>query len=112
MTHENVSPNDAVCFELDAKATIAEASTMHNALISQVADGTPLILDGGRVEQIDTAVLQLLVGLMRHCKEHDISCVWRAVSEPLRRAAFLIGVTAHLHIPDAPSTSPHGLVAA
>lgn len=91
----------SVTFELAAQLTIAHAADLHRELTLRMAGGNPLIIDGTRVEQIDTAALQLLVGCWRSCAQRNIPCSWRGASENLRRSAALIGVTAFLHLASA-----------
>ncbi len=83
--------------QLDSRLTIAQAADLHRSLAARLADGGPVALDGSRVEEIDTAVLQLLVSLWRTARERGIPCAWQAASDALRQAAILIGVAEALH---------------
>jgi anti-anti-sigma regulatory factor len=88
-------------FELAPHLSVAQAADLHRDLKARVADGNGLILDGGRVEQIDTAVLQLLASTWQTCLRQGTPCSWQAVSENLRLSATLIGVGDALHLPHA-----------
>jgi len=83
--------------QLDSRLTIAQAADLHRLLAARLADGGPVVLDGSRVEEIDTAILQLLASLWRTARERGIPCAWRAASDALRHAASLIGVAEALH---------------
>ena len=88
-------------FQLATHLSIAQAADLHRLLTARVADGTPLILDGGRVEQIDTAMLQVLASTWQACMQRGIACSWKAVSANIRLSAALIGVGDALHLPAA-----------
>ena len=83
--------------QLDSRLTIAQAADLHRSLAGRLADGGPVVLDGSRVEEIDTAMLQLLASLWRTARERGIPCAWLTASDALRHAAALIGVAEALH---------------
>jgi anti-anti-sigma regulatory factor len=89
--------------QLDARLTIVQAADLHRTLVARVASGGPVTVDGSRVEEIDTSILQLLTSLWRTSLERGISCTWHGVSDVLRQRAALIGVTEMLHFPDGES---------
>jgi anti-anti-sigma regulatory factor len=95
----------AARIELDARVTIVQAADLHRTLVQRLASGRPLVVDGNRVEEIDTAVLQLLASLWRSSKERGIACSWLGASDALRRAARLIGLAELLQFPDGESTA-------
>jgi anti-anti-sigma regulatory factor len=85
---------------LESRLTIVQAAGLHRTLAARLADGGPIALDGTRVEEIDTAILQLLASLWRTARERGTPCTWRGTSEVLRRTAILIGVAEALHFAD------------
>jgi anti-anti-sigma regulatory factor len=89
--------------ELDARMTIVQAADLHRTLLARLAQGQAIVIDGTRVEEIDTAILQLLISLWRTGLERGVTCAWRGVSDTLRQTAELVGVTAMLHLPDVQS---------
>jgi chemotaxis signal transduction protein/anti-anti-sigma regulatory factor len=97
--------------ELDARLTIVQAADLQRTLSTRLAQGGPVIVDGTRVEEIDTAILQLLTSLWRTSLERGIACTWHGASEPLRQTASLVGVAAMLHFPDAEPARDRGHVA-
>ena len=46
---------------------ISGAAALHVRLSAAVADSREIVIDGGDVDEIDTAVVQLLVSLWRTC---------------------------------------------
>jgi anti-anti-sigma regulatory factor len=86
--------------ELDVRMTIVNAGDMHRTLLARIAQGGSIVVDGTRVEEIDTAMLQLLTSLWRTCHERGIACAWQGASDALRQTANLVGVAHLLHFPD------------
>jgi len=91
--------------ELEARVTIVQAADIHRTLLKRLASGRPLLIDGNRVEEIDTAILQMLASLWRSSRDRGIACSWLGASDALRRAARLIGVAELLQFPDGESTA-------
>jgi anti-anti-sigma regulatory factor len=87
------------CVELDARPSIAQAADLHRTLLARLAKGGPVVIDGARVEEIDTAMLQLLVSLWRTGGERGIDCTWKGASGALRQTAALVGVAEVLNFP-------------
>ena len=87
------------CLELNVRLDIAQAADLHRALLARLAKGGPVIVDGTRVEEIDTAMLQLLASLWRTSGERGIACTWKAASGALRLTAILLGVAEVLNFP-------------
>ena len=84
--------------ELDPRLTIVQAAALHRTMVAHLEGGRPVIVDGTRVEEIDTAVLQLLTSLWRTGQERGIACTWHGASDALRRTAALLGVAGILHL--------------
>ena len=86
--------------ELDVRMTIVHAADLHRTLLARLAQGHAIVVDGTRVEEIDTAILQLLTSLWRTAEERGTACTWHGASRVLRHTANLIGVAEVLHFPD------------
>lgn len=84
--------------ELEPQLDIAQAAELHRKLCAGVAGGVPLVIDGSRVQQIDTAILQLLASLWLTCGQLTVPCTWDGISEELRRTATLIGLAEILRV--------------
>jgi anti-anti-sigma regulatory factor len=87
------------CVELDALLSIAQAANLQRTLLAHLAKGGPVVIDGARVEEIDTAMLQLLASLWRTSGERGIDCTWKGASAALRQTAALVGVAEVLNFP-------------
>ena len=85
--------------ELDPRPTIAQAAALQRTMVAYLEAGRPVVVDGSRVEEIDTSVLQLLTSLWRTGRERGIACTWRGASDALRRTAALVGLAEILHLP-------------
>jgi len=71
--------------ELGARTTIVQAADLHRSLLASVARGEGMVVDGTRVEEIDTAILQLLASLCRTCVARGIACTWHGTSAALHK---------------------------
>ena len=61
-----------------------------------------MVVDGARVEEIDTAMLQLLASLWRTSRQRGIDCTWKGASGALRQTATLVGLADLLQLPGGP----------
>lgn len=98
--------------ELEARTTIAQAAGLHRMLLARIAQGKGMVVDGTRVEEIDTAILQLLASLWRTCLERGIACTWHGTSDALRQAAALVGLADLLQLPGGGPVRDRGHAAA
>jgi anti-anti-sigma regulatory factor len=98
--------------ELGTRLTIVQAVGLHRTLLAGLADGRPMVVDGSRIEEIDTAILQLLTSLWRTCLARGILCTWRGASGKLRQTAALVGVAEMLQFPDVEPARDRGHAAA
>ena len=87
--------------ELPAQLSIVHAAELHRTLVTRLGAGGPLVIDGSRVEEIDTAILQLLAGLWRSARERGLGCTCHNPSGTLRKTADLIGLAGVLDLRDA-----------
>jgi anti-anti-sigma regulatory factor len=93
------------CIELPAKLSIAQSQELHRTLTARLAGKEPLLLDGSGVEEIDTAILQLLASAWICGAERRVECQWQGASQALRDSATLIGVSEILRL-DAAAGGP------
>jgi anti-anti-sigma regulatory factor len=98
--------------ELDTRLTIVQAADLHRTLLARLADGRQIVVDGTRVEEIDTAILQLLASLWRTCLARGIACTWHGASDALRQTASLVGVAEMLQFSDIGPAQDRGHAAA
>lgn len=93
---------------LGTACTIHEAQALRAHLLERAAHPGPYEIDGGGVEQIDTAGLQLVVAFALDCLERNVHYVWKARSPILEEAIRVLGVAALLESPGAASYVPGG----
>ena len=86
---------------LGASCTIHEAQALRLQLLDQASHPGPYEIDGSRVEQIDTAGVQLIVGFALDCLERGIHYVSTGRSAALEEAIQTLGVGALLESPGA-----------
>ncbi len=104
----SASPAVAGRVVLGAACTIHEAAALRAHLLEQAALPGPYEIDGGAVEHIDTAGLQLVVAFALDCLERSIHYTWTRRSPALEEAIRTLGVGALLESPGAASYSPGG----
>ncbi len=78
---------------------VSSARALYHTLNSVLATATPLALDAGRVERIDTAALQLLATFCHRARADGLRLRWHAASAAFRDAAALLGVDDTLGTP-------------
>lgn len=82
-----------------SSCTLQEAAPLRAALIEQLSARAPLVLDASGIERIDTAGVQMLVGLSIECMERDIAFCWKGRSAAVEHAVGLLGVGALMESP-------------
>jgi len=86
--------------ELPDTLTIADVGTLHKTLGPLLNDSTALVIDGGSVERVDGAGLQLLTALFKEAVARQLPVRWQAASGVLRRGAADLGVGVLLGLED------------
>jgi anti-anti-sigma regulatory factor len=84
---------------LGTSCTIQEAEAVRAHLLAQAALPGPYEIDGGSVEMIDTAGVQLIVAFALDCLEKGVAYKWAGRSATLDRAIELLGVSPLLEYP-------------
>lgn len=78
---------------LEPNITIACVAGLHREFLERLEQETPITLDASAVERADAAAVQLFCALFRSAEARGVPCSWAQVSEPLREAVGLLGVT-------------------
>jgi len=89
----------AEVFVLPSVLGMEQAAMLKQDLLTLAAMPDPVEIDGGAVQQIGTAPLQLLVAFARERHARSAPLSWRDVSESLHNAATTLGVAAALALP-------------
>lgn len=84
---------------LGTSCTIQEAAAVRAHLLAQAALPGPYEIDGGSVEMIDTAGVQLIVAFALDCLEKGVAYRWAGRSATLDKAIELLGVSPLLEYP-------------
>jgi phospholipid transport system transporter-binding protein len=72
--------------------TLREAVALKAQLLERLDQSGDVQIDGGGVEKIDTAGIQLLVAFSRQLGESHRTLAWTAVASELNRAAVQLGL--------------------
>lgn len=84
---------------LDADLRLAVAPALRDTLLSALAAGKPVRLDGAAVAQVDTATLQLICAFVRDASASELSVSWVAPSEALMAGAAMLGLHRSMNLP-------------
>ena len=84
--------------KLDSRLNIQGAGRLKDELTAALSAGTPVSIDAGSVESVDTAVLQLLVAFARHDGAQPGAVEWVSTSDAFVTSARLLGLEKHLGI--------------
>jgi phospholipid transport system transporter-binding protein len=79
--------------------TLREAVALKAQLLERLDQSGNVQIDGGGVEKIDTAGIQLLLAFSRQLGESHRTLAWKAVGPELHRAATQLGLAQALGLP-------------
>jgi ABC-type transporter Mla MlaB component len=81
---------------LAANCSVKDAAALKSSLCAVANQSVAVTLDTSAVERVDTATMQLLCAFVRDRSARNQSVVWRGVSQALKDAVRLLGVSALL----------------
>lgn len=84
---------------LPAICTIHGARALQAHLLEQLQLPGPCEIDGGGVQQVDTAGVQLVLAFALDCLERSLQYTWKARSPALEEAIRVLNVGALLEYP-------------
>jgi len=84
---------------LGTSCTIHEVQALRAHMMAQAAHTGPFEIDGGNVQQVDTAGVQLVVAFALDCLERGVPYSWKGRSQVLDEAVRVLGVGALLESP-------------
>ena len=84
---------------LPANCTIHGARALQAQLLEQLQLPGPCEIDGGGVQQVDTAGVQLVLAFALDCLERNLPYTWKSRSPVLEEAIRVLGVGALLEYP-------------
>lgn len=94
----NSSCGEPARISLAADCTLREAAALKSQLITTISPTDAVLIDGGAVERIDTAGLQLLVAFAQREHAAGRRLQWQAASEELRSASARLGLLGALSL--------------
>jgi anti-anti-sigma regulatory factor len=83
---------DTTHVTLAAVLGVTDARQMYDKLDAALSGATALVVDGGHVERVDAAAMQILANFYRTARERGLALVWRNPSTGLLQAAQLLGL--------------------
>jgi len=84
---------------LPASCTIKEAQSLKAHLLAQLELPGPCEIEGGDVQQADTAGVQLVLAFALECLERNLPYSWKSRSPVFEEAVRVLGVGALLEYP-------------
>ena len=87
---------------LSADCTVAESAALKSDLLQNLALPTPVTLDIGSVQRIDTAGIQLIAAFVREREALGLQVHWSGSAPAFSSAARLLGVASVLRLPEQP----------
>lgn len=90
---EKNDPTGIVSLQFDGMLDIRQAGELKQTLVQALEKTQSVILQAQAVERADTAGLQLLTAFFIDARAKEIGIVWQSPSEPLIKAAELLGLT-------------------
>ncbi len=77
---------------------ISDALEWHNKISAAFDTAAEIVLDGSKIEQIDSIGLQLLVAIFKQASNSGVRVTWRGVSDALLVSADQLGLVEILHL--------------
>jgi ABC-type transporter Mla MlaB component len=84
---------------LASNCNVKDAAELKQSLCLHLDHATPVVLDVGSIERIDTSTMQLLCAFVRDRSAQQRTIEWLGDSRVVRDAARLLGVEAMLGLP-------------
>jgi anti-anti-sigma regulatory factor len=92
-------PVASATIDLGTSCTLHDVAALRETLLVALAAGHSPVIDGSKVERVDTAGVQVLVGFTIDCMERSLHFTWAGRSEALRQSIRLLGVEPLLESP-------------
>jgi len=86
------------CIDFGGSLVISEVEIFRNDLLNALQGGEDLVLDGGEIQQVDGAGLQLLAAFAQETEKMSVAFKWQAASQVLCEASAQLGLTEILQL--------------
>ncbi|MFC1602036.1 STAS domain-containing protein [Pseudomonadota bacterium] len=97
-TEKSAPVEESDCIDLGSSLVISEVEVYRTTLLNALQEGGELVLDGGDIQQIDGAGLQLLSAFAKETGKIGVTYKWKAASQGLCEAASQLGLTEMLQL--------------
>jgi anti-anti-sigma regulatory factor len=87
-----VAAGKEAMLDLGATLTISRVAEMHAKMTALLGSSGSLTLQGGGIEQIDGAGLQLLAAMIKEAAETGVEIRWDGISNSLHQGARQLGM--------------------
>jgi len=89
---------DTTHVTLAAVFGVPDARLLYDKLGAALSSATSLVVDGGRVERVDAAAMQILAIFCRTARERGLALAWQNPSAGLQQAARMLGLQSMLEM--------------
>jgi len=86
------------CINLGGSLVISEVEAWRTNLFTALQKGSDLVIDGGEIQQVDGAGMQLLAAFVLEAKRMHITFTWQGASPELCEASNQLGLTSLLQL--------------
>ncbi|MCW8901571.1 MAG: STAS domain-containing protein [Gammaproteobacteria bacterium] len=97
---KNKANADEIVFEIQDVQDISSVAGVYEEM-KVLLKNKKVILDGEKVERIDTASLQLFYSFVQQAKMNSVEVVWRSPSDAIKNSARLLGMEDALQLNNA-----------
>jgi len=94
----SVTKEESECIDFGSSLVISEVEVFRNDLLNALQGGEDLVLDGGEIQQVDGAGLQLLAAFAQEAEKMSVAFKWQAASQVLCEASAQLGLTEILQL--------------
>lgn len=92
---KNDCPTDGL-YELPVRNDLSNAADIKEAILNTIAGGDQIIIDGTRVERMDTPVVQVLCAARTSLAKEDVIVRFRAPSEAMMKSFVDLGLAVEI----------------
>lgn len=92
IVEQNSEPTASI--SLGPTQTIRNVAALHSQLGDALTTAREVLFDGGDLERVDTAFIQLLAAFVRQAESLGVAVDWRGKADELKRVARLLGMEA------------------
>lgn len=84
-------------YELPVRNDLSNAAEIKEAILNTIAGGDQIIIDGTRVERMDTPVVQILCAARKSLAKEDVMVRFRAPSEAMTKSFVDLGLAIEIN---------------